>query len=158
LKIKKTNTKEKSLKWEIVKVLLANNPGSDFAVNPKDVVEELSLTGIDTTPIDVGHLLVKMGFTEKFTSDKLYRTIYIKRLKQLEYELVTQDEKQIEKIKPILVQLYHKGYDSTDDKQRKTHDKIAEPIRQLIGKWYCQTPTKEIEDYLEKCKAEGLIK
>lgn len=157
MKVIKSTGQEKILKWEIVKILLANSPGYDYGVNPKEIVEELMLGGLDATPIEIGRLLVKMGFREKTISGKLYRTIYIKRLKQLEYELVAQDEKQIEKIKPLLIQLYHKGYDSADDKQRKTHDKIAEPIRQLIGKWYCQTSIKEIKEYLEKCKAEGLV-
>jgi len=158
LKTIKTAGKEKILKWEIVKVLLANSPGYDFGVNPKDIVDELALNGYDTTPIEIGNLLKKMGFREKTMSGKLYRTIYIKRLKQLEYEMIAQDEKEIEKVKPSLVQLYHKGYDSDNGDSQKIHDKIPEPIRQKIGKWYCQTSTKKIEDYLEKCKAEGLIK
>jgi hypothetical protein len=157
LNIVKSVGTEKLLTWEIVKVLSANNPGHDFGVNPKNISDELALSGFDATPIEIGHALKKMGFCEVATSGKRYRTIYIKRLKELEYELIGNDSGKLEAVKPTLIYMYFIGYDDTNKEMQKYHDNVPEPLRIKIGKWFCQTPMKEIEDYIEKCKVENLI-
>lgn len=164
LNLIKSDGQQKKLEWEIVRILSKNSPGYDFGVNPKELVIELSDGGFDIVEGDikrsalkVGHTLVDLGFKEKFTSGKLYRKIYIDHLKKLEYAMLADNDAEYERVKPLIVYIYHNGYDPVNEKLQVIHDKIPEPLRLRVGKWYCQATNKEIEDYLTKCEAEGLI-
>ena len=72
----------------IVAILVRQNPGYDFGINPKDLSLMLKKEGIDTTALRVGHILKFLGFREKFRpSSKIYRRIYIDRLMELQKEI-----------------------------------------------------------------------
>jgi hypothetical protein len=73
------------VKSAIIEILLTENPGYNFGVNPKNLCETIKEKyEIDITPIQMGHILKDMGFTDKIrTTNKIYRTIYIDKLMEI---------------------------------------------------------------------------
>jgi hypothetical protein len=89
----KNLVENKKLMEGIVTILEDNNPGKDFGVNPKNLCEEVKLKyDIDIKPVDMGHTLKRMGFTEKVISGKTYRKINIDKLKEISAELKREKE------------------------------------------------------------------
>jgi hypothetical protein len=148
---------EKNLDSEIVKLLIENNPGHDFGVNPKEMTEELMLRGLETDPQEVGYRLKAMGFRDRINVGKIYRKINLERLREVELEMKAKDPSAHKKLKPGLVYLYFHGFNPTNEKMKRFHERIPEPIRVKIGKWFCQTPIDAIRDYLKKCDGQGVI-
>ena len=159
LKLEKITTQQRKLEWEIVKYLIKINPGHDFGITPKDLSEAILNNGYDVTAIEIGHTLKSMGFREvmRRSDGRKCRAIRLNNLKRLEYLMLADNDEEFEKIKPLVVYLYQKGYNPSNESLRKIHDGVAEPLRHRAGKWFCESTPKDINSYLEKCKAENLI-
>ena len=72
----------------IVDLLIAEKQIEEFGVNPKELSDDINNKyEFDSTPIEIGHKLKKMGFGRKIITGKLYRLIDIDRLKVISEDI-----------------------------------------------------------------------